>query len=120
MLRVTHFELPADDPERAVAFYEKVFGWKINKWQGPMDYWLVTTGEGAAGIDGAIMRRESVTGTTNTVDVPSVDEFSQKVVAAGGKVVVPKMAIPGVGYHAYCADTEGNLFGILQPDPKAK
>ncbi len=120
MLRVVHFELPADDPERAVAFYEKLFGWKINKWQGPVDYWLVMTGENAPGIDGAIMRRESVTSTTNTVDVPSVDEFAEKVVQAGGKVVAPKMAIAGVGYFAYCADTEGNIFGIMQNDPAAQ
>jgi predicted enzyme related to lactoylglutathione lyase len=119
MLRVIHFELPADEPERAVAFYREVFGWQINKWEGPMDYWLVMTGEGAPGIDGGIMRRENVTNTVNTIGVPSVDEFSQKIVAAGGKVVVPKMAIPGVGYHAYCADTEGNLFGIMQDDPAA-
>jgi predicted enzyme related to lactoylglutathione lyase len=119
MLRVTHFELPADDPERAVAFYQKVFGWKINKWEGPVDYWLITTGENASGINGAIMRRENVTNTVNTVDVPSLDEFSQKVVAAGGKVMTPKTAIPGVGYFAYCTDTEGNLFGIMQDDPAA-
>jgi uncharacterized protein len=120
MLRVTHFELPADDPDRAVAFYQKVFGWQITKWEGPIDYWLVMTGKDEPGIDGAIMRRESVTGTTNTIDVPSVDEFIQKVAAAGGKAVTQKMAIPGIGYFAYCMDTEGNLFGIMQEDPAAK
>ena len=61
MPRVIHFELPADEPERAARFYESVFGWEITKWQGPMDYWLVTTGEeGTPGIDGAISPRESV------------------------------------------------------------
>jgi hypothetical protein len=52
-----HFELPADDPKRAIAFYEKVFGWTITKWDAPMDYWLVTTGnDDEPGINGAIMR----------------------------------------------------------------
>ncbi len=58
--------------------------------------------------------------TINTIGVPSVDEFVGKVVSAGGKVEIPKMAIPGVGYQAYCRDTEGNLFGIHQSDPSAK
>ena len=59
MARVIHFELAADDPERATEFYTKVFGWQIQKWDGPQDYWLATTGApGAPGIDGAIMRRD--------------------------------------------------------------
>ena len=120
MPRVIHFEIPADDPERGVKFYQKVFGWKINKWDGPQDYWLITTGEkGEPGIDGALMRRMPGATTVNTVDVPSVDEFVQKVIAAGGKVVMPKDTVPGVGYLAYCADTEGNVFGMMQSDPSA-
>jgi hypothetical protein len=55
----------------------------------------------------------------NTVDVPSCDEFVGKVVAAGGKVAMPKMPVPGVGWLAYCADPEGNTFGVMQNDPKA-
>ena len=120
MLRVTHFEVPADDPERAVAFYRTVFGWKIEKWEGPAEYWLVMTGEGEPGINGGIARRGSVSVTTNTIEVPSVDEFSQKIVQSGGKVVMPKMASPGVGYMAYCVDTEGNLFGIMHADTAAQ
>lgn len=115
MPRVIHFELPADDPERASAFYRAVFGWSVSKWDGPLDYWLVTTGEeGAPGIDGAIQRREEGATTTNTIDVPSVDEYVAKIVAAGGQVVLPKQEIPGVGFLAYCTDTEGNVFGIIQ------
>lgn len=121
MPRVVHFEIQADDPERAVRFYEKVFGWKIKKWEGPVDYWLVTTGEpGQPGIDGAIMRRTNHGTTYNTIDVPSVDEFTKAIEKAGGKVVMPKTAVPSVGYMAYCADTEGNVFGIMQEDPSAK
>jgi len=121
MNRVIHFELAADQPERAVKFYEQAFGWKIQKWAGPIEYWLVMTGEGEPGIDGAIMRREEpVAHTINTIGVPSVDEFAAKVVKAGGKQLSPKTTIPGVGYHAYCQDTEGNVFGIMQDDPSAK
>jgi len=54
------------------------------------------------------------------LDVPNVDDYVAKVEAAGGKVTLPKMAIPGVGYLAYCTDPEGNMFGMMQNDPAAK
>ena len=121
MPRVVHFEINADNPERAVGFYENVFGWKIEKWAGPVDYWLVMTGEQAEpGIDGGIMQRSQAQGTVNTVDVPSLDDFVQKVTSVGGKVVQPKTAVPGVGYLAYCEDTEGNIFGMMQNDTSAQ
>jgi predicted enzyme related to lactoylglutathione lyase len=117
--RVIHFEIPADDPGRAVKFYEKVFGWKIDKW-GPIDYWLATTGpDNEPGINGAIMTKETQRTTVNTVSVSSVDEYAKKIVDAGGKVLTPRKAIPGVGYFSYCVDTEGNVFGIMENDPKA-
>lgn len=121
MPRVVHFEIPADDPARAVKFYKEVFGWQISKWEGPVDYWLITTGpDDEPGIDGAIARRDELKSTVNTIEVSSVDEFTQKVADAGGKVVTPKIAIPGVGYHSYCMDTEGNVFGVMQNDPTAQ
>ncbi len=121
MPRVVHFEFYVDDPERAVKFYEEVFGWKIVKWGGPVDYWLVTTGEeDQPGIDGAIARRTNGVTTYNIIDVPSVDEFIEKIVEAGGKVVMPKQAVPGVGYSAYCADTDGHVFGLIESDPSAQ
>ena len=122
MSRVVHFEIPADDPERAVKFYTKVFGWKINKWEGGMDYWLVSTGDRSGpGIDGAIMQRsETASSVVNSIDVPLVDDFIKKVTKNGGKVVTPKTPIPGVGYFAYCKDTEGNVFGIMQSDKSVK
>ena len=122
MGRVVHFEIPAADPNRAAEFYKKVFGWKFEKWPGPMEYWMVNTGgEGTPGINGGLLRKDGpVQGTTNTVDVESVDTAIANVTAAGGKAVMPKTPIPGVGYFAYCVDTEGNLFGVMQPDPAAK
>jgi predicted enzyme related to lactoylglutathione lyase len=125
MSRGIHFELPADNPERAVKFYQDVLGWKINKW-GPVDYWLAITGtDTEPGIDGAIMRRaERVEsgrskGPVITFSVDSVDNCSAAIIRAGGKVIKPKTAIPGVGYHAYCTDPEGNEFGILEEDHSA-
>lgn len=119
MPRVIHFELPIDDSERAVNFYRGVFGWQINKWEGPEDYWLVGTGEGQPGIDGALMRRSGAfQHTVNTIGVESRDETVAKIEASGGKIL-DKMAVPGVGYLAYAVDTEGNMFSIMQSDPSA-
>jgi uncharacterized protein len=98
-----------------------VFSWSINKWEGPVDYWLVSTDDrGQTSINGAIRQRMRDETTVNTIEVPSIDEFTQRVVSAGGRIVVAKSVVPGVGYHAYCADTEGNLFGIMQQDPSAQ
>src|ERR1019366_686207 len=58
MPRPTHFEIPAENPERAMQFYSSVLGWKFNKWPGPVDYWLISTGDpGEPGIDGGLMQR---------------------------------------------------------------
>jgi hypothetical protein len=116
-----YFELPADDPKRAIAFYEKVFGWTITKWDAPMDYWLVTTGAMTNRVNGAIMpRRMPEQVTVNTISVASVDDFTKKIVDAGGNVMVPKMAVAGQGYFAYCTDPEGNVFGVMEMNPSAK
>jgi predicted enzyme related to lactoylglutathione lyase len=122
MPRPVHFDISAENPERAVKFYGDVFGWTFQKWDGPMDYWLVTTGaNGELGIDGGLSRRnENSNGTVNTVAVPSADEYLERVTQAGGKVIMPKNAIPGVGWFAMCADTEGNSFGIMEGDPQAQ
>jgi predicted enzyme related to lactoylglutathione lyase len=103
-----------------VGFYMKVFGWKIEK-SGPMDYWLATAGKDyEPGINGAISPRSELPTTKNTISVPSIEEFADKITKAGGKVFSPKMPIPGFGYLAACVDTEGNAFNIMQQDPKAK
>ena len=119
MRRVIHFEIQADDPDRATKFYADVFEWQIQKWDGPVDYWLATTGSGdVPGINGAIKRKVSPEQTViNTIDVPSVDEYIKKITDAGGSVVMPKTEIPGIGYHAYCKDTEGNIFGLIEAGP---
>jgi predicted enzyme related to lactoylglutathione lyase len=117
-----HFEIDAEKPERLVKFYEKVFGWKMMKWEGPMEYWLITTGkEGEPGIDGGLGKRtEPEPKTVNTIDVPSADEFAKKVTENGGTIVIAKHAVPGVGWLAYFKDPEGNMFGMMQSDESAK
>ncbi len=126
MPRVVHFEIHTDEPERAAKFYSDVFGWEIKKWEGPTDYWLVMTGKNNPGIDGGLVKRgapakgDSIMAYVCTVDVPSVDEYAEKITAKGGSVAEPKMAVPGVGWLAYFRDTEGNMFGIMQNDPSAK
>jgi predicted enzyme related to lactoylglutathione lyase len=120
MPRVIHFEIGADDPQRAADFYKKVFGWEIQKWESQQPYWLVETGpKTEPGINGGIVKRMGPQAIVNTMDVPSVDDFLAKITAAGGKAVTPKMAIPEIGWLAYCTDTEGNQFGIMQADPSA-
>src|SRR5690242_13059196 len=75
MPRVIHFELPVDNPDRATEFYRQVFGWTFTKWQGPQDYWLITTGTGTPGIDGGMLRRSHPgAGTVNTIRVASLDD----------------------------------------------
>jgi uncharacterized protein len=122
MSRVIHFEIPAAEPERAAAFYGKAFGWKFDKWPGPMEYWMVVTGkDGEPGINGGMMKKPGgITSTTNTIGVDSVDDAVAGVLKAGGKNIMPKTPIPTVGYFAYCEDTEGNVFGVMQADPNAK
>lgn len=116
MPRVVHFELPADDPERAAAFYAEVFGWEVTRWRGREDYWEIRTGAGGEGIDGGLRRRGApVQSTVTTLEVASVDKATAKVVEQGGRVVMPRVSVPGAGYLAYCEDTEGNVFGVLEP-----
>lgn len=121
MGRVVHFEINADDPARAAKFYGDTFGWQIQKWGGPIEYWLVTTGpQGTAGIDGAIQRRSgtagsgSPTGYVCTIDVDDLDAALGKATAAGATVASPKHPVPGIGWVAYATDTEGNLFAMMQ------
>jgi predicted enzyme related to lactoylglutathione lyase len=122
MSRITHFDIYADDPERALKFYGDVFGWQSTRWEGPMDYWLVTTGpDDKPGINGGISRRQDPADRiVNTIDVGSVDEVTAKVTSAGGQVIVPKTAIPKVGWFVLCLDTEGNKFGLMEEDPNAQ
>jgi len=122
MPRVVHFEFLADDPDRAVKFWEEAFGWKTQTWEGAT-YWLLDTGEGELGINGGIMRRSDFPKPVNavcTVDVDSVDDAVAKVERAGGRVIKDKFQVGDMGLSAYCEDTEGNVFGVWETLPGAQ
>ena len=120
MPTICHFNIPVDDIERARAFYSDLFGWKIEKLPGPMEYYNIDTStmdqEGVGG--GMAMRDDPQEGIVNYIDVSSVDDHCAKVTQLGGKVVVPKMPIPGFGFLAVCLDTENNVFGLWETAEK--
>ncbi|MBW6517232.1 MAG: VOC family protein [ANME-2 cluster archaeon] len=123
MPTIVHFDIAADDPERAKKFYTKLFGWKIEKPPGPMEYYLIETTalDGEEGIRGGLGKRGAPEQRiSNYIGVPSVDEYFAKVEKLGGKIVAPKMTVPGWGYLATCMDTENNLFGLWEEDENAK
>jgi predicted enzyme related to lactoylglutathione lyase len=123
MPRPVHFEIPADNPERAIAFYQAVFGWTFQKWEGGnVEYWMIITGpDGEPGINGGLMPRQHPDQPcVNTIGVANLDETLAAVEKNGGKCVLPKMPIPTVGWLAYCKDTEGHIFGLMQPDANAR
>ena len=122
MGRLIHFDLEARNLDRAKKFYEEVFHWEFQKWDGPTDYWLIKTGsDDQPGIDGGLTRTESDHPVTiNTIAVENLDLVLERLQAAGGRIVREKSPIPGIGWMAYCLDTEGNYFGIIENDGDAK
>ena len=123
MPKLTHFEIAADDIERAVNFYKRVFGWDIETdEESPEEYWLITPKQDEVEITGGIIPRVSrFDSTINSYEVTSIDGFARRIVDSGGKILeeVP-ITIPGVGYLHYCEDSEGNVFGIIQYDERAR
>lgn len=130
MSRVVHFEIQADDVERAKAFYTAALGWSFEDYGQftGSTYWGITTGaEDQPGINGGLLQRPAPTpgpgqGTNAfvcTVGVEDYDETERKILDAGGQVALPKMALAGMAWQGYYLDTEGNTFGIHQPDPTA-
>ncbi len=116
---IVWFEIPADNPERAKKFYGGLFGWNINAFPDMKDYWHIDTGGADASPDGGMMkRRHPEQPITNYVIVPSVARSAAKVEKLGGKVCVPKTAVPGMGWFAICQDTENNTFALWERNGK--
>jgi predicted enzyme related to lactoylglutathione lyase len=125
---VVHFEIPADDKERANGFYQSAFGWNLSPMQG-MDYTIaittpsdqqtgMPTAPGA--INGALFpRTDNLRTPIITIDVEDMDAALAQVESAGGSVAQAKDAVPGMGYYAYFKDTEGNIMGLWQTDSSA-
>jgi predicted enzyme related to lactoylglutathione lyase len=132
MAKVVHFEVHAQDPQRAMKFYGDVFGWRFQKWEGsPMEYWVVYAGEeGEKGVNGGLLKSPCPTPVADfaavnafvcTMYAPkSLEESTEKILASGGTIAVPKMAIPGMAWLTYFKDPEGNIFGVIQDDKDAK
>jgi predicted enzyme related to lactoylglutathione lyase len=122
MPRISYLDFSADDPDRAVNFYSKVFGWQINKWDGPKEYWEIKTGESnEPGIDGGLSKRERIGDwTTPFINVPSIDQYIDKIESNGGKIIQPKTPIPSIGYTLLVKDTESNTIGLFEENKEAK
>jgi hypothetical protein len=129
--RVVHFEIQADDLERARQFYGDVFGWSFTDWSNVTGspYFGVTTGDPETpGIDGGMLQRpvpapgpaQGTNAYVCTVEVDDYDATESRILANGGQVALPKYALPGMAWQGYYLDTEGNTFGIHQPDPEAR
>jgi uncharacterized protein len=121
MNRFTHFELVTTDLEKTAKFYREVLGWQVDKWEGPVEYWLVTSGDrDTPGINGGLMlAAPEMTGTINTAEVSDIDSVLAKALANGAEVIMPKDLIPGVGYQAYIKDNCGIVIGLHQALPDA-
>jgi len=119
--RVVHFEIPCDEPERTMKFFQDAFGWTFQQF-GPEPYWVAMTGDTKLpGINGAVMKKKHPEQPlVNSIMVASLDDTVSKVEKCGGKIVVPKMSIPTVGWLAYFKDPDGNIHGIWQEDKNAK
>lgn len=115
------FEIPAENLQRASAFYGGLFGWKISPLPGMKDYWHIDTGGSDDSPDGALMARMCPEHpVTNYISVESVTKAMARVQELGGKVHKPKTAVPQMGYFSICQDTENNVFALWERDPKAK
>lgn len=131
MGRLIHFEIHVDNMERAKGFYGEVFGWTFQDWSeyaGTPYFGAVTGDESELGINGALMQRKGAAPEANqplngfacTMGVEEYDATEKLILENGGKVAVPKHALPGMAWQGYYVDTEGNVFGIHQPDQNAK
>ena len=128
MNKIVHFEIVAIDPIRAIDFYTKTFGWEFKKFEGgEMEYWnITTTPQNTPGAINGGLRKEmgtdvkeqtkSVNGFINFVAVEDIDDILEKVKLNNGNIMSPKMPVPKIGQLAYCLDSEGNMFGLIQPE----
>jgi len=122
MSSIVWFEIPADDIERAKSFYGELFGWKIERLPGLTEYWHIDTGGSDDTPDGGLLKRQNAQhqDITNYVGVKSIDESAAKVAQLGGKICMPKTAVPRMGYFAVCQDPENNTFALWERNDGAK
>ena len=126
-MKPAYFDFTVKNLDEAKLFFERVFNWQFEKFPMPYDYYRIQAGpEDEPGIDGGI---GAIAGTPTaegkpltqvTIPVQSVDDYIARVEDAGGKVIESRMAIPGIGWFAACAEPGGLLFGVMEADPEAK
>ena len=123
MNSLAHFAINADDVERARGFYEKVFGWKFAAW-GPPGFYMIEAKDSPVlgSLQGRrdLVAKQPTIGFECTMGVPSIDKTEKAVKAAGGKVIMERSVIVGVGTLMFFQDTEGNVFGAMQYDSAAE
>jgi predicted enzyme related to lactoylglutathione lyase len=121
--KIVWFEIPADNVERARTFYNKLFGWKIEKFPGAAakPYWLINTGSDDPSRNGGMLERQHPGHSiTNYIGVASVDEAAARVEKLGGTICMEKTVVPEMGYFVICTDTENNTFALWEPNESAK
>ena len=120
MSKIVHFEIPADDLQRAGAFYHDALGWEVSRY-GDEPYWLVRAGEDEEpGANGALVARGDLHhGPVLIAGIEDIDEVLRRIEACGGKIAQGKQPVPGMGWSAYILDPEGNTIGLFQPDTSA-
>ena len=124
---IVHFEIPANDIEKLKKFYMDLFGWSMNRYPGPATYYMIGTVPVdektmmplRPGVNGGMYEKKDASVhelaiPLNHISVESVEEYSKKVIALGGKILVPKTEIPTIGWWAMAEDPEGNRFGLLE------
>jgi hypothetical protein len=120
---ICHFEVPAEDMERAKTFWRGLLGWELEDAKEFEGYTMIRTrmGDGSPGIGGGmVMRQHPEQQIMNYFDVKSVEEYVELAKSLGGKVIMEKTAVPGMGWFAVCMDTENNVFGLWEDDESAK
>lgn len=129
MGKVVHFEIPADDVDRAKRFYGSIFGWDLQTMDmGDGEYTIVKTTAvdeqtqlptEPGAINGGMMQRDEriTTSPVITIDVDGIDDALKQIEDAGGSTIQPRTSIPGMGAFAYFKDSEGNVLGLWETTP---
>lgn len=120
----SYFEIHVDDITRARNFYRELFGWKFIKENGlDTEYWRIETDGPRGGMLKRDIKKSSPMSAPNafvcSIEVANFDQTAEKITGLGGKVALPKFAVPGKCWQGYFLDTEYNLFGIFQVNPEA-
>ncbi|MBG6239883.1 putative enzyme related to lactoylglutathione lyase [Mycetocola sp. CAN_C7] len=110
MAIVEHFEIPADDMDRAKAFYGMIFGWSMTDWDAEN---TMIDKPDAGGIGGDIHKRNVVPHPTVVISVDDIDATLALVEAHGGKRIGEIQTLTDTDRYAYFSDSEGNIVGLF-------